>query len=945
MSNFSFLQPHWPTLFDRASRAEGLIREQPEIAVILLRSFGEMLASTAIRHLYLPPDPRDPSQADVARLQVAGVAPEVIAKFRALHLWGERASGGQSVPPDQVEALLADASSLARWFVFLVDSPLISRAVQSPPREAALDQSVNESRNWIADVTAETVAKPERETAPSRRESKSLLRPSEWVALRPEASLHGVQAPFSLRDAFTGETLTPGQDRLVDRIQDFLDDPGSQVFQLRGYAGTGKTYITMGLVKHFRAHGRSCALAAPTGRAAKVLGAKAGQSASTIHGLIYRFGKIVEYTDEGLEGSETFKKYGTLAVNNWPANTVFIVDEVSLFSDVYHEAEFFRAGSGYLLRDFLEFVGLDHNDHDKKIILIGDAAQLPPVGMNFSPALDADYLQKTYGLKVTGYELTDVVRQRAESGILRNAQPLRDAINSGVFDRVEFDFSPPDVRRIPAERILPAYFKSCDYAVNGKSVIVTRSNAAAHAYNVEVRRTFFPGKEQITSGDKLMVVANSTVQNWYFANGDFVWVKEASAETETRSVVLRRKNHETGIVEQMHVALTWRDVIVGVRNEEGEPRFLELKILENLLYNANPGPSPEEERALWQDFCSRHKGIDRKGDVFQAALREDPYINALRVKFGYAITCHKAQGSEWQHVFVDCTSRPNPLSAENFRWLYTAVTRATETLNLINPPHHLFGATKLVSPPPFAPMAPGGAPAPPTAPTLPPARSDPPVVASAPPASGFPPRPDQLSGPPDRAPASDFGVTPQHGAPYAILQLVRAALQGSGVVIEDIVHNQYQEAYLLRREGEATRVNFSYSGRGKITDVAAPQGGPLGGEMMRLLGHLRGRPVLSPGGAGQSSAGVEIRFSRPFLQEYHLRLTPIMERREIRIAAVDEKQWNLRYTFARGNEVAVMDVFFDGKNVFTKTMAVPTLSTPGALLQEVAELLTRGLSA
>jgi YD repeat-containing protein len=771
-----------------------------------------------------------------------------------------------------------------------------------------------------------------------------LLRVSEWPVQRPAASRQGIHAALSLRDAFTGETLTTGQDQLVNRVQEFLDDPGSQVFQLRGYAGTGKTYITTGLVNYFQAHERCCVLAAPTGRATKVLAAKAGQHATTIHGLIYRFGKIVEYVDEELEGSETFKKYGTLAINNYPANTVFIVDEASLFSDAYQEGEFFRAGSGYLLRDFVKFVGLDHNDHNKKIIFIGDTAQLPPVHMKFSPALDADYLQRTYGLKVSGYELTDVVRQKAESGILRTAQPLRDAILSGVFNRIEFDFSLPDIRDLQAERILPAYFESCDYAVNGKSVIVTRSNATAHRYNVDVRRTLFPGREQIASGDKLMVVANSTVQNVYFANGDFVWVKEALTETETRSVVLRSKNPETGIVEQMHVALTWRDVLAGVRNEEGEPLFLKLKMLENLLYSENPGPSPEEEKALWIDFCSRHRGLDRKGEAFQAALRGDPYINALRVKFGYAITCHKAQGSEWQHVFVDCESRLNPLYAENFRWLYTAVTRATETLNLINPPHHPLGKTIKVSPPSV--MLPTPTPGPSLAAARPPARPDPMGPAAELSISGFPPRPEEPSGPSRQAPVSVFGITPRHREFFGILQLVQAALQVSGIVIENVVHNPWQEAYSFRREGEATRVNFSYDGRGRLTGIAAPQGGSLGDEMMRLLGYLRFPHVLPiPEGAGEGSAGMEIRFSRPFLQEYHVRLVPIMEQRGIRIAAAEEKQWNLRYTFARGAEVAVMDVSFDGRNAFKITQPVLADCTPGALLQEVAQILTGGLSA
>lgn len=717
---------------------------------------------------------------------------------------------------------------------------------------------------------------------------------------------------FTLRDAFAAERLTPGQEELVVELERFLTNGEADVFLLKGYAGTGKTFITKGLGRYLEARGRAFCLVAPTGRAAKVIAVKSGFDAETLHKKIYDYTKFSEYTDGGVAGSETFKAYLEIAKNDLPANAVFIVDEASLVSDVYQEGEFFRTGSGYLLRDFLAHVGLDHNDHQKKVIFIGDVAQLPPVDMAFSPALDEDYLRRTYGVAIWGYELKDVVRQKAESAVMRNVQALRDALEVGTFNKIGFDFDGAEVSRLEPEELMPAYFQSCDHAVNAKSVIISRSNAETAEFNRAARQTFFPGMETVAAGDKLMVVKNTWIEGQFVANGDFVWVKEVGAAPETRQVALKRKHPDTQEIETIMVALAFRDVFAGLKDLSGRPFFFRTKILENLLYDNSPGLGSDEQKALYVDFRTRKRHL-RPGDAaFKLELQSDPYFNALRVKFGYALTCHKAQGSEWEHVFVSCPTTQNPLSADAFRWLYTAMTRTSDRVYLINPPHRTLGGDLgVVS---------GGT-------ALRAARNAASVAKV------------QLETPVPSA--ATFGLSEQDGVLFAILGQVQALLEGAGIEIESIVHNQYQEAYFFRRGDETARLNIAYNAKGRVKGVAAVQKDPLSEDLARRLGGLTDRPLPTGTGVVATAGGL----SRPFLQEYHDRLEPMFKERRIRIANLVERPWCVRYAFERDGEVATIDIWYNGRSMLTTCQPVDNACTVGPLLPEVVDLLTSGMKA
>ena len=261
---------------------------------------------------------------------------------------------------------------------------------------------------------------------------------------------------FHLLSAFA---LTEGQSEAVIHLGNFLDGDDHDAFLLKGHAGTGKTFLIDALIKLLEAQRRTAVLSAPTGRAARVIQEKTGADASTIHAMIYNFDKIEEQKADGVEGSETYKLIVSLSVNDAPTDTVFITDEASLISDQYSEAEFFQCGSGYVLRDLMHFINFDNNRHRKKLILIGDNAQLPPVGMSFSPALSTEHLMKNFGVRVREYELTDIVRQKSGSGILKNVQPLRESLKHGVFSKLAFDTDSDDIDRIAMDQVVSTYLE------------------------------------------------------------------------------------------------------------------------------------------------------------------------------------------------------------------------------------------------------------------------------------------------------------------------------------------------------------------------------------------------------------------------------------------------------------------------------------------------------
>ena len=446
------------------------------------------------------------------------------------------------------------------------------------------------------------------------------------------------------------------QEKVVKILADFLFcHETDSLFLLKGYAGTGKTSLIGALVKTLDQLEQKCVLLAPTGRAAKVFAHYAGHPAFTIHKKIYRQRSFSNELDN-------------FSINdNLHQHTLFIVDEASMIANDGLSGSMF--GTGRLLDDLVQYV---YSGQGCRLMLIGDTAQLPPVGEEESPALSAKAL-KGYGLKVYEGMLTEVVRQLSDSGILWNATELRRYIAEEDFFtlppiRVE-DF--PDIKVMPGNELIEAIGECYDRAGMDETIVVCRSNKRANIYNKGIRNTILYREEELESGDLLMVAKN----NYYWTEGckeiDFIANGDIA---EVRRV--RREREMYG----------FRFADVTLRFPDYDDMELEVTVLLDTLHTDSPALPKEMSDKLFYSVLEDYADITIKRERMKK-MKSDPYYNALQVKYAYAVTCHKAQGGQWKRVFLDQGYMTEEmLSPDYFRWLYTAFTRATETLYLVNWP-------------------------------------------------------------------------------------------------------------------------------------------------------------------------------------------------------------------------------------------------------------------
>lgn len=463
--------------------------------------------------------------------------------------------------------------------------------------------------------------------------------------------------------------LTEQQQQVLDNIKVFLDSD-VPVFILKGYAGTGKTTMIREIIGELRNRSKKPLLMAPTGRAARVLETKNSWAAFTIHRCIYELDTI-----ETKEGSDDIRFIFPLKDQESEAKDhVCIVDESSMIGTREVQNELFEFGTGSLLKDLLTFVAPNRGG---KIIFVGDPMQLPPVGDNVSNALDEKYFE-SIGLKAMMTELTDVVRQGAGSAILSNAMKVRALIDSQqrnnlVFDRKENEVIDMEGYKMPSQ-LLELYPKP----EIGQSIIVTYSNRQARDYNYAVRELLYPNQKQIVVGDILQVVSNN--YNLDVMNGDFVKIAAIDGDTELQSAPVYINVGKERI--QHKITLAFKNVRIRLDNDQE----ISCKIIESMLDDAEPNLTFAQIQALYINFCMRYPQLKRGSQLFKEYLKNDPYFNALRVKYGYAITGHKSQGGEWNTVFVDYTGRTG-LNTDCLRWIYTVTTRASHTLYGYNMPN------------------------------------------------------------------------------------------------------------------------------------------------------------------------------------------------------------------------------------------------------------------
>jgi exodeoxyribonuclease-5 len=450
-----------------------------------------------------------------------------------------------------------------------------------------------------------------------------------------------------------GNTPTDDQSDALKKIASYICDNNNDViFLMTGYAGTGKTSIISSVVKTLDLLRMRSVLLAPTGRAAKVLASYSGRQAFTIHKKIYR----QKSSRDGL-GSFSLDR-------NLHKDTFFIVDEASMVSNSSGDSSLF--GSGRLLDDLIEYV---YSGTDCKLILVGDTAQLPPVGSILSPALDPSSLN-TYGFGLITCELRQVVRQSETSGILMNATRVRLQVAENNLVHPSIDsINFKDTIRITGEELIDEISSAYGTCGMEGTIIVVNSNKQANRYNQGIRNRIFFREEEISPGDMVMVVKNNyfIIEEdedgaGFIANGDIAEVKK-----------IRKYEERYGF--------RFADMVLKFPDYNLE---IESKVMMDVLHLDTPALPSEKNKELFQNILADYINIRTRRKQFEA-VKNNSYFNALQIKFAYAVTCHKAQGGQWERVFIDQGMfNRNEITIDYLRWFYTALTRSTEKVYLVN---------------------------------------------------------------------------------------------------------------------------------------------------------------------------------------------------------------------------------------------------------------------
>jgi len=725
---------------------------------------------------------------------------------------------------------------------------------------------------------------------------------------------------MTLKESFATYTLTNDQSSLLDRLGNFLSD-NSKCFLLRGYAGTGKTFMMKGLTEFLVNNNRKFRIAAPTGRAAKIISQKTKNKAYTIHRTIYSSTDLKEYKTEGEAGTETFKFYYDIKNNDDPINTVYIVDEASMLSNIYSEGEFFRFGSGLLLKDFINYINLSDIDN-KKVIFIGDDAQLPPVNMNFSPALDSAYLKQNCNLVSTEYELTEIVRQKGESGILHNATKLRESLKRNIFNQLNIETNFPDITQTKHEEFLTKYTKACNNTIDEETIIIAYSNLAAKDYNDLVRNYFFPNQEKVTANDKVMIVANNyNYPQMELLNGDIGIVKDVLTTSETRIIKLKRKQPNNEPTE-INVSLTFKNLIITFTDSELQKQDISCIIVENLLYSPHRELSSDELKALYIDAKIRFpkkepakkefkndsdfkRAITIYRNEFKDFLRADKYFNALRIKFGYAITCHKAQGGEWTNTFLNCKTSMGYFNSTYFRWLYTGITRAKENLYTLDEPH--FQIDSSLQPPKIENMFP---------------REDIFVLNNETSGMDVP-----------------FDLSNEISFLRNIFLAVNYTLKDANLKIDSVRHTRNLEHYTLSQGNEIVVFKIHFNNQNRITRIEQPT---IKTEFINAvystLTQLENKVViLSEENKITESISNSFDFETSYLKDFYEKIASKTTQSGIVIADIEHKSYHEIYVFQKHGFTATYKFHYNGQGRFGKSEIIRNRTT--GLVEEINELL------
>ena len=766
-----------------------------------------------------------------------------------------------------------------------------------------------------------------------------------------------------LLSQYAGFELNADQKGFVRAMADFLNDESKRIFILQGCAGSGKTFLMQGVAKYLFSKKKKVSLIAPTGKAAKVLTKKSGFTASTIHAKIYNFHEVVEVENKERNVKDDFLKAQVVGESDWvlhfnlkfnveDISTVYIVDESSLIGNREVDNETLKFGSGKLLHDLLTYINPNFKENARKVIFVGDMYQLPPVGMNHSPALTVEdiykecpYLASLDAIQM--YMLQAVVRQKEGSGVLKVATYIREKLKQQRFNEFLIEEHPHDVTKIAHTQFISTYMDAVNKKGLDQVIAIAYSNATVDIYNRLIREQLFPQHEEITEGDLLQIVMNTCVGDEYLLNGDFVCVAQVGPR-----IVRKVKMGEE------EVELLFRDVVIEF--EGCKHRGL---LLETLLLSKERALTKIERKALYKDFMIRHskeiaeaakESKKQRHEKITELLLKDIYINALQVKYGYAITCHKSQGSEWDTVFLDCNLKRGFKNRETFQWFYTGVTRSSNQLYLVNMPRNLamdsgirayaqHGKIASIS----ARIDPGSPASTMTAPnTTSNIGMSTVMSASTEMSQGL-----NSVGATQTTVLSEAELRKQVTCDWdsmsvAAQQIVLHMLRALGeitCIVTDVADHAYHAIVTLQIGDVEGRVTVFYNGKDsitrfkkidaciteevfqRITTIAgkstAPQAQPTVQNPFTTDGSMgeSGLDSIAPNAVAHTVVGT---FAYPpeyeyFLKEYMQRLQKKLESAHIRITGIEDLQFNLRTTFTRGHQSAVLNIHYKAKGTIS----------------------------
>lgn len=694
---------------------------------------------------------------------------------------------------------------------------------------------------------------------------------------------------MNIIDHFQKLKLTADQHNALGKLVNFFDNQ-SRIFILKGYAGTGKTTLLKGIGAWLKESKRYAHTMAPTGRAAKIIKDRTGLPATTIHKAIYNLEKLEAINTAEEDAKKSYKFFFDLNNNEFDPNTVFLVDESSMISNQFSEGEFFRFGSGHLLNDLLSFLDL-HSTKNHKIIFIGDPAQLPPVNDPVSLALESSFFDQR-NLSVEEFELRTVVRQEKESGILKNAELYRERIFSAFNNSNKIETGYDDITILPSQSLVDTYLENIQEIENGQRAIIAFSNKTVHDYNKLVRKKLFPGRDFVTIGDRLLITHNNYRHETELLNGDIVTVLFAAGTTTLQSapVIVEDKSQT--------ITLYFRDVTIQV---PGFPDPVNCKIIENHLNSEHRDLSSAELKALYINFVMRFRDETKnkysdKSDEFKRAIKIDPFFNALRVKYGYAITGHKAQGGEWKVVFVDFYGRIG-FSNDHLRWCYTAITRAEKHLYVTDPPSLEPHSGIRISPI---------------------QRLNPNHI----PSNMFPF---------ENIPSTPFHDEKTHPAKRVKYFEIEGKLKDTGYTISKVITAGYQEQYYISVDNQIIRINTTHTNAGIFTYTETSDKTEHGEMLLSIFEQKSNRSI-----------DYKYKPSNPVLSVLSQFINAVTIESGVSILNVDDTTIEKYYTtwfFKTEADCALIQFYFDNKGKITAAIPKSTLGEDDTTLKTFIENL------